>query len=141
MIRLPFILGGLAVYLAVQYVARRRDPMRLTLSDGRRVKLLSSVAILNDASCRALTFEYLSGLVRPSAEDIRDEALSFLQTAADRPEYRRCRDASVTVRLIGEDPTSPPPAGRTLAFRRDDADSEWYVLDREESAAGELGER
>jgi hypothetical protein len=137
MIRVPFIIGGFAVYLAIKYLGRRVDPMRVRLPDGRRVKLLSSVAILNPSACRLLTFEYLSGLVGPKQEDVRDEALSFLQTVADKPEYARCLEATVTVRLIGEDLKAPAPAGRTLSFQRDDTGATWSHVERVESATGE----
>lgn len=136
MIRITWILAGFAMYLAANYVARRRDPMRITLSDGRRVKLLSSVAILNPSSCRFLTFEYLSGLAAPQPDDLRDEALIFLRTVAARPEYARCLDATVTVRLAGEDHTAPAPADRILGFCRENADSAWHPVERSESAPG-----
>jgi hypothetical protein len=139
-IRVPFILGGLAVYLALKYMGRRVDPMRVTLPDGRRVKLLSSVAILNASACRLLTFEYRSGLIAPSHEDVGDEALIFLQTVAARAEYARCLEATVTVRLIGEHPSTPAPAGRVLSFRRAATDAAWTPLDHVEWAAGESRE-
>jgi hypothetical protein len=139
-IRVPFILGGLAVYLALKYMGRRVDPMRITLPDGRRVKLLSSVAILNTSACRLLTFEYRSGLIAPGPDDVREEALSFLETVAARPEYARCREATVTVRLMGEDLAAPAPAGRVVSFQRADTDAAWTPLQRVEWAAGESRE-
>ncbi|MGH7579308.1 MAG: hypothetical protein ACREM9_03995 [Gemmatimonadales bacterium] len=136
MIPLPWIIGGFAMYLAVNYVARRRDPKRIRLPDGRRVRLLSSVAILNASSCRLLTFEYLSGLADPDPDDVRDEALIFLRTVTARPEYARCLDATVTVRLPGEDHAAPAPANRILAFGREDAGSAWYPVERARSVPG-----
>jgi len=133
MIRIAWIIGGFAMYLAANYLARRGDPMRITLPDGRRVKLLSSVAILNASSCRFLTFEYLSGLAAPQPDDVRDEALLFLNTVAAKPEYTRCLDATVTVRLPGENHTAPAPPSRILGFCREDARSAWYPVERAES--------
>ena len=125
LIPIPFVVGGLAAYFTYRYVAGRRDPTRIELSDGRRVKLVSSVAILNPPSYRLLTFEYLSGLVSPTPADIRDEAQDFLQTVAVKREYAKCRDATVTVRLLGKDHAAPVPASRILTFQRDAADSPW----------------
>lgn len=126
---MPFVVGGLAAYLTYRYVAGRRDPTRISLSDGRQVKLVSSVAILNPPSYRLLTFEYLSGLVSPAPADILDEAQDFLQTVAGKREYAKCRDATVSVRLLGEDHSAPVPAGRVLTFQRDDAKSPWRAVE------------
>ena len=71
MIRLPLLAGGLAVYLGARYLARRRARSVVRLRNGRKVRLVSSVALLNGSPGDLLALEYLSALPAPAPEEVR----------------------------------------------------------------------
>ncbi|HEX2218239.1 MAG TPA: hypothetical protein VHG35_05505, partial [Gemmatimonadales bacterium] len=60
--RLPFLAGGLALYVALRLLAGRRQRQSVRLVDGRRVRLLSVVALLNGAANDLLAVDYLPGV-------------------------------------------------------------------------------
>jgi hypothetical protein len=127
LIRLPFLAAGLAIVLGVRFLSRRRRQSIIRLRDGRRVRLLSSVALLDGTASDLLSLEYLSASPDPPPDELRLEARSLVQTVGARAEYATCRSAIVTVRHAGTlDPATPE---LTFAFRRGDAGSEWYPAD------------
>ena len=125
MIRLPFLAAGLAIYLGVRFLSRRRDRSVIRLRDGRRVRLLSSVALLHGSASDLLALEYVSAASDPPQEELRLEARSLVQTVGARAEYASCRNAVVTVhRSRG---LSEP--GLTFAFHRAGSGSDWHPAD------------
>lgn len=124
MIRLPFIAAGLAFYVGARYVSRRRRRGMVRLRDGRRVRLLSSVALLGDSASDLLALEYVSLTPDPQPDDLGDEARSLVETVGARPEYASCRSAVVTVRR-----RASADRGPTFAFRRGDRGSDWHPAD------------
>ena len=126
MIRLPLLAAGLAVYVGVRWISRRRRRSTIRLRDGRKVRLVSSVALLNGSASDLLALEYLSALPDPEPEDLRGEARSLVQTVASRSEYEGCRSAVVTARRRHELPADPASRELVFTFRRNDPGSEWY---------------
>ena len=94
--------------------------------DGRRVRLLSTVALLNPSAGDLLALEYSSVLPDRAPEELRLEARSLVQTVGARAEYAPCRSALVTVRRPGERRGGADTPERTFTFRRADAGPEWY---------------
>jgi hypothetical protein len=128
----PWFAGTVSILLAVRYIARRLDPTIVILPDGRRLKRLSSIALLNRTTGHLLALEYRSALPTPDPEDLQREAHAFLQAVAAKPAYAKCRTAAVTARTTGENQDGSAPRGRVFAFRRDDTDSDWYPVPRTE---------
>lgn len=128
MIRLPVVAGILAAWFAVRYLVQRFNPRLVKLSHGRRVKLLSALALRDGSTCRVLALEYVSRVTDPTPNDLEQESLGLLRAVSARPENAGCREALITVRLRGEDPRLPAPDGRVLAFRRFDINSAWYSI-------------
>jgi hypothetical protein len=128
----PWFAGTVSLLLAVRYIARRFDPTIVTLPDGRRLKRLSSIALLNRSTGHLLALEYRSALTTPDPEELQREAHAFLQAVAAKPAYTECRTATVTARLTGENQDIPAPRGRVFEFRRDETDSRWYPTLRAE---------
>lgn len=126
MIGLPFIAGGLAVYVAMRLLARRRRRGVVRLRDGRRVRLLSSVALLNPSAGDLLALEYSSVLPDRAPEELRLEARNLVQTVGARAEYAPCRTALVTVRRRGRPRREADTPELTFTFRRGDSGPEWY---------------
>jgi hypothetical protein len=124
LIRLPFIAGGLAIYFAARFLARRRRSV-VRLRDGRRVRLLSSVALLGESPSDLLALEYSSSAPDPDPAVLRLEARSLVQTVAARAEYARCRTALVTVRRRAEGQEAHPDQELVFTFRRGDAGPDW----------------
>jgi hypothetical protein len=95
------------------------------LRDGRRVTLVSSVALVGDSAGDLLALEYVSALRDPTPQDMWQEASSLVDAVGARAPYASCRLAIVTVRggrARAGDTSSPE---RTFAFRRVDAGSGW----------------
>jgi hypothetical protein len=115
-IRFPLLAATLAIYFGVRYLSRRRQETVVRLRNGRRVTLLSSVALLSD-SADLLALEYSSALPDPAPEELRLEARSLVQTVGARAQYAACRDAIVTVRDL------------TFSFHRGDSGNDWYPIE------------
>ncbi|HWB40426.1 MAG TPA: hypothetical protein VG500_04160 [Gemmatimonadales bacterium] len=125
MLRLPIIAGGLVVYFAARAIARRRAQTLVRLRDGRRVKLLSSVALVNGDPSDLLALEYRSRVPESDTEAMTREARSLLEAVARRAEYAGCRSALVTVRPKGRGKESAGIREQVFAFRRGQAGAEW----------------
>jgi hypothetical protein len=125
LIRLPFLAGGLAIYLGLRFLSRRRRRGVIRLRDGRQVKLQSSVALLNASASSLLALEYVSALPDPAPEELRLEARNLVQTVGARSQYAACRSAVVTARRQGRH-ADPDPTALTFTFRRGDSESDWY---------------
>ena len=96
MVRLPYLVAGAAIFLAVRVLSRRQRNI-VRLRNGKQVKLLSSVALLDGSDGSLLALEYVSELRDPAPEELRLEARNLLQTVAARAEYATCRSALVSV--------------------------------------------
>lgn len=125
MFRLPLLAGGLAIYLGARFLSRRRGRSVVRLRDGRRVRLVSSVALLSGSPSDLLALEYVSGVRDPAPEDLRLEAQSLVQTLGARAEYAGCRTAVVTARRRGERRDHPASDELIFTFRRGESGSEW----------------
>jgi hypothetical protein len=112
--RFAFVAAGLAIYLGTRFLTRRRERHIVRLRNGRRVKLLSSVALLDRSDGDLLALEYASELPDPTPEELRLEAGSLLQAVGARAEYSTCRAALVSVHRA------------TFTFLRGDAGPGWY---------------
>ena len=123
LLRLPFVAAGAAIYLGVRFLSRRRRNV-ISLRDGGRVRLLSSVALLDGSAGDLLALEYRTAFSEPAPDALRLEARSVVQTLGARTEYATCRRAVVTARPSGRGNPAAPEL--TFAFRRDDAGSDWY---------------
>lgn len=128
MIRLPLLAGGLVIYLGLRSLWRGRGKNVVRLRDGRRVRLQSSVALLNGSANDLLALEYATALPDAAPEELRLEALSLVQTVGSRAEYQRCRSAVVTARSRGERRLSSPKE-HTFTFRRNEPGPDWYPTD------------
>jgi hypothetical protein len=128
-IRLPLLAAGLALYFGVRLLSGHRRRRLVRLRDGRKVQLVSSVALLNGSAGDLLALEYLSVLPDPAPEELRLEARSLVQTVGGRSEYEGCRSAVVTVRRRAERPVEPASGGLTFTFRRGDSGSDWYFTE------------
>jgi hypothetical protein len=124
--RLPFLAAVLTVYLGVRYLTRLRSRSTIRLRDGRRVKLISSVALLDGSPGDLLALEYSSPLPAGTSEEVQGEALSLVETVGARSQYATCRSAVVAVRRAGGLGGDPANAELTFTFRRDDSASGWY---------------
>lgn len=123
--RLALLAGGLAIYATARVLvgARRRRTVRL--DDGRRVRLLSAMALVNRSAHDLLALEYVPTVRSSDLEALSHEARTVLRLVASRPEYAGCRTAVVTAgervltfhRFPAEDwsqigdSSSPPPRG------------------------------
>jgi hypothetical protein len=128
-IRLPLLAAGLALYFGVRLLSSRRKRRLVRLRDGRKVKLVSSVALLGGSASNLLALEYLSALPDPAPEELRLEARSLVQTVGGRSEYEGCRSAVVTVRRRDKRSVDPASGGLTFTFRRGDTGSDWYFTE------------
>lgn len=124
MFGIPLLAGGFALYLTLRFLVRRGGRERVRLPDGRRLRLLSSVA-LKGSACDLLALEYVSTLSSSAAAALRAEARGLLQAVADRPEYAACTTAMVTARGPGARQVGPAPRDRVFTFRRAGAGAEW----------------
>ena len=110
----------MALYLGARFISRRRQRNVVRLRNGRRIKLLSSVALLDGSEGDLLALEYVTELREPTPDALRLEAGNLVQTVGARAEYATCRSALVTV-------------GRfTFTFLRGDPNAEWYPADEPE---------
>lgn len=116
MVRLPLVAGGLAIYVALRFLAGRRKRQFVRLADGRRVRLLSAVALLDGSANDLLALDYVPGVRSADPEALRLEAHRVLEAVSQRAEYARCSTAVVTARE------------RVLTFRRGDAGWAWYPI-------------
>jgi hypothetical protein len=119
---LPWLAGGLAIAFGARVLIRRRNRRLIRLRDGRRVRLVCSVALLDGSSADLLALEYLSELRGGSPTEQRLEARSLVQIVGARASYAGCRRAVVTTL----------PEQHVFTFRRPDAGPDWYeteVLD------------
>lgn len=96
----------------------------IRLRDGRRVRLLSSVALVGRSASDLLALEYVSPTPDPPPDQLGDEARSLVETVAARSEYASCRSAVVTVRS-----RRPADGGLTFSFRRGETGSVWLPAD------------
>jgi hypothetical protein len=129
MIPLPFIAGGLAIGLGLRILARRRERSIVRLRDGRRVRLLSSVALMNGSATDLLALEYRTAMPDPAPEELGLEARSLVQTIGARAEYAACRTAVVTARPARRAVTRAR-ADLSFSFRRGDSGLDWYPTER-----------
>jgi hypothetical protein len=113
---LPWLAGGLALALCARLLVGRRNRGLIRLRDGRRVRLVSSVALLDGSAADLLALEYLSELRGGSRTEQRLEARSLVQIVGARGSYAGCRRAVVTT-LPGE---------QVFTFRRPDSGPDWY---------------
>ena len=126
MIRLPLLVTGLAIYLGARSLSWRRQRNVIRLRNGRRIKLLSSVALIDRSHGDLLALEYHSELSNPLAEELQLEARSLVQTVGARAEYATCRSALVSVRPRGGRRIEQALQDITFTFLRSDSESEWY---------------
>jgi hypothetical protein len=129
LIRLPLLAAGLAFYLGARFLSRRRNRNVIRLRNGRRITLLSSVALLDGSDGSLLALEYCSQLPEPGPEELGLEARSLLQAVGARAEYAACRAALVSVRRPGEPPAERISQEVTFTFHRGDSRSDWYPAD------------
>ena len=129
MIRLPLLAAALAIYLGARFLSRRRQRNVVRLRNGRRITLLSSVALLDGSDGSLLALEYFSELPDPVPENLRLEAHSLLQAVGARAEYATCRAALVSVRRPGEPPAERISQEVTFTFQRGDSGSDWHPAD------------
>ena len=113
---LPFLAGSLAIYLALRGLARRRKRQFVRLDDGRRLRLLSAVAVLNGSASDLMALEFVPTVRSSDSEAVRHEARSVLQAVGRRAEYAGCRTAVLTA---GE---------RVFTFRRGDTGTDWHLV-------------
>lgn len=123
--RLPLLAGGLAIYLGMRFLSRRRGRNVVRLRDGRRVRLQSSVALLGGSANDLLALEYVTALPDPAPEELRLEARSLVQTIGSRAEYQGCRSAVVSALPRGER-RARSSQENTFTFRRSDPGPDWY---------------
>jgi hypothetical protein len=129
LIRLPLIVTGLAIYLGARFLSWRRQRNVIRLRNGRRIRLLSSVALLDRSHGDLLALEYHSELSDPAPEELQLEARSLVQAVGARAEYATCRSALVSVRPRGERRIDQALQEITFTFLRGDSESEWYPAD------------
>ena len=122
----PLLAAGLAVYVGARFLARGRWSV-IRLRGGGRVKLLSSVALIDGSEGGLLALEYASELIDPAPDKLRQEAHNLVQTVGARAEYATCRSAlvSVSVGRTGERATDIASQECTFAFDRGDSRSDW----------------
>ena len=126
--RLPLLAAGLAIYFGGRFLSRRRRNV-VRLRNGRRVKLLSSVALIDGSGGNLLALEYCSDLPDPAPEELRLEARSLVQTVGARAEFATCRSALVSVRRAGERRARRISQEITFTFQREESGSSWYPAD------------
>jgi hypothetical protein len=127
----PLLAAGLAIYVGARFLSRRRQRNVVRLREGGRVKLLSSVALLDGSDGDLLALEYSSELHDPAPDQLRQEAHSLLRTVGARAQYATCRSAlvSVWVRRQGERRTDPVAPEASFTGVRGAAGSDWYPAD------------
>jgi hypothetical protein len=127
----PLLAAVLAVYFGARILSRRRQRNVVRLRGGGRVKLLSSVALLDGSEGDLLALEYASELTDPTPDKLWQEARTLVQTVGSRAEYATCRSAlvSASVRRTGERGTDTVSQERTFTFARSDSGSGWQPAD------------
>ena len=129
MIPLPVLVGGMAAYFGLRFLAGRRRRSIVRLRNGRRIRLVSSVALLNGSTSDLLALEYVSLLPEAGPAELRLEARSLVQTVAARAEYAACRSAVVTARRRGERSADRASGELIFTFRRDDSGTDWFATE------------
>ena len=81
--RLPLFMAGVAIYFAGRFLSGRRQRNVVRLRNGRRIKLLSSVALLDGSDGDLLALEYVSELRDPTPGEV-SRALQTVSTVAIR---------------------------------------------------------
>jgi len=127
----PLLAAGLAILFGARFLSRRWQRNVIRLRDGGRVKLLSSVALLDGSEGDLLALEYSSELSDPAPDELRHEARSLVRTVGARAQYGTCRSAlvSVSLRRYGRRRADPVSQETTFAFVRSDSGSDWYPAD------------
>jgi hypothetical protein len=120
LVRLPVLMAGVAIFFGVRFLSSRRQRNVVRLRNGRRIKLLSSGAVLDGTDGDLLALEYVPELRDPTPDVLKLEAGNLVQTVAARAEYATCRSALVSVGRV------------TFTFLRGDSGSEWYHADEPE---------
>jgi hypothetical protein len=128
--RLPIVVAAIAIYVGTRFLSARRQRDVVRLRNGRRIKLVSSVALLDGSDGSLLALEYLSELPDADEEELRVEARSLIQTVGGRAEYATCCSALVSVRRHGEGRAGSESRDLTFTFFRGDSGSEWMPVDR-----------
>jgi hypothetical protein len=127
--RFSYLAAALALYVGVRFIAHRRSRSTIRLRDGRRVKLISSVALLDGSPGDLLALEYSSPLPEGAPEEAQREAQSLVELIGARAQYSTCRSAVVAVRREGRSPGDPAPAELTFTFRRGESEFAWHPTD------------
>jgi hypothetical protein len=117
--RIPLFMASVAIYLGARFLFSRGQRNVVRLRNGRRIKLVSSVALLDGSAGHLLALEYVSELRHPAPDALRLEARNLVQTVAARAEYATCRSALVTVDRL------------TFTFLRGESGSDWYPAEPE----------
>lgn len=128
MIHLPWIAATFALGLAIRYMGRRSEQRTIRLPDGRRLHLLSSVALLNGPTYHLLALEYVSALATPDLKLLEGEALALLQTVVAKPEHALCMAATVTAHLSEDHGEMPVLQPHVFSFRRQQAGADWQSV-------------
>ena len=126
--RFTWAVALILLALAGWLLSRRNDSMLVNLPDGRRLKLVSTIAMFDGPGCRMLSFEYISDLPADDRKQLQSEAGAFLQAAAKDQRFDPCPTATVTARRRGESEQSFPPQERVFRFDRRGPRERWYPL-------------
>lgn len=129
MFPLPWLAGGLAIYLGARLLSRRRNRSLVRLRDGRRVTLVSAVALVEGSADDLLALEYLSDLPGGNKEMLRLEAAGLVQIVGARAAYAACRSAVVTTRPRRSLGQGTVAEEQVFTFRRADSGRDWYPTD------------
>jgi len=128
LLHLPWLAGGLAIYLGARLLGRRRRSL-VRLRNGRRVRLVSAVALLDGSPDELLALEYLSPLPAERPEELRLEARGLVQAVGARLQYAGCRRAVVTTWPRAPGGSTDGLEELVFTFRRHDGGSDWYPTD------------
>lgn len=129
MLPLPWLAGGLAIYFGARLLSRRRNGSVVRLRDGRRVTLVSAVALVDRSADDLLALEYLSALPGGNKEMLRLEAAGLVRIVGARAAYTACRRAVVTTRPRRSLGQGAAPEEQVFTFRRADSGPDWYPTD------------
>ena len=121
---LPWFAGTLVLGLAYRYLMRRKGRW-IGLPDGRKLELVSAIALRSEPSWDLLALEYISAEPAADPASRRREAHGVLLAIAARPEFARCREATVTAHLAGADRGAVTRRTHVFGFHRPDAGAAW----------------
>jgi hypothetical protein len=121
---LPWFAGTLVLGLAYRYLMRRKGRW-IRLPDGRKLELVSAIALRSEPAWDLLALEYIS--TEPAADPAsrRREAHGILLAVAARPEFAQCREATVTAHLAGADRGAVAGGTHVFGFHRPHAGAAW----------------